>query len=93
MLLRRLVGFIVDQDQAAQPREGHLLIDDDRIVGRVTSCAYSPTLEKVIGLAYAPPTLADPGSRLSIRVDGRPIAAEVVALPFYDPGNQRQEHS
>ncbi len=52
----------------------------------------SPTLGKVVGLAYLPPDLAEPGKRFEIRVDGgRMVAAETVAVPFYDPENKRQE--
>lgn len=90
-LQRLLVGFCVD-DSSALPKEGHLVIDGDEIVGRVTSCAWSPSLKKVIGLAYVQPTLAASGSRVSISVDGgRKVVSEIVSLPFYDADGLRQE--
>lgn len=52
-------------------------------VGRVTSGTWSPTFEKALGMAYAPPGLAAPGGALALEVRGRELAAEVVALPFY----------
>ena len=62
------------------------------IAGRVTSVVHSPSLGKVIGLAYLPPALGAVGTRFEIRVDkGRMVGAEVVATPFYDPENKRQE--
>jgi aminomethyltransferase len=52
-------------------------------VGAVTSGTWSPTFEKALGMAYAPPRFAAPGSALALEVRGRRLGAEVVALPFY----------
>ena len=74
------------------PKECHLVIRDGDIVGRVTSGVRSPTLKKVVGLAYVPPDLTATGARFEIRVDGGVmVEAEVVPTPFYDPDNKRQE--
>jgi sarcosine oxidase subunit alpha len=52
----------------------------------------SPTLSKVIGLAYIAPDQAEIGSRFQIRIErGEMIEAEVVPVPFFDPRNERQE--
>ena len=60
------------------------------MVGRVTSAAYSPTLDKIIGLAYVPATSAE-GDTITIRVDrGRDLQATLCELPFYDPQTERQ---
>lgn len=89
---RRLVGFTLVEPDAPCPKECHLVINGDRITGRVTSAVYSPSLGKVVGLAYVPPAKAEPGSRFAIRIEaGRMIEAEVVPIPFYDPKNARQE--
>jgi sarcosine oxidase subunit alpha len=89
---RRLVGFRLTDPAAPAPKECHLVIRDGAIAGRVTSAVRSAALGQVVGLAYLPPDLASPGSGFEIRIDGgRMIAAEVVATPFYDPGNTRQE--
>ncbi len=46
----------------------------------------------MIGLAYVAPDQAEHGSGFDIKVEkGRLVRAEVVALPFYDPENKRQE--
>ncbi|WP_280951261.1 2Fe-2S iron-sulfur cluster-binding protein [Salinicola endophyticus] len=88
---RRLVGFRLPAS-SAKPREGQLVLEGETITGNVTSCEYSPTLGAVIGLAYAAPEKAAPGSQITLRVDGgQEITAEVVALPFFDPDNTRQE--
>ena len=88
---RRLVGFTLPAS-SPQPKEGHLVIAGEDIVGNVTSCDYSPTLDAIIGLAYAAPEAASPGSQITLRVDqGQSVTAKVVALPFYDANNTRQE--
>jgi sarcosine oxidase subunit alpha len=89
---RRLAGFALLDAGAPMPKECHLVIRNGDIAGRITSVTRSPTLGKVVGLAYLPPDLAEPGQRFEIRVDGgRMVKAETVATPFYDPENKRQE--
>jgi sarcosine oxidase subunit alpha len=52
----------------------------------------SPSLGKIVGLAYVAPDQAEVGKSFDIRVDGgRMIQAKVVPIPFYDPENKRQE--
>jgi aminomethyltransferase len=55
---------------------------EGRPVGTVTSGAPSPSLGVSIGLAYVPPELAQPGSRLEILIRGRAARARVVETPF-----------
>ena len=60
------------------------------MAGRVTSAAYSPTLDKIVGLAYVPATSAE-GDTITIRVDhGHGLQATLCELPFYDPQTERQ---
>ena len=102
---RKLVGFEVEGGAGgAIPKECHLVIRDGEIAGRVTSCSYSPTLDKVIGLAYVATDQTEVGTRFHVRVnsgriDGRRVritpdnhvACRIVPLPFFDPENARQE--
>ncbi|MDH3691774.1 MAG: FAD-dependent oxidoreductase, partial [Gammaproteobacteria bacterium] len=91
-LERKLVGFTLDDSSAPKPKESHLVIRDGDITGRVTSCYYSPTIGKTIGLTYVAVDQAEPGTKISIRASGGVmVTASVVELPFYDPENQRQE--
>ncbi|MDH3285098.1 MAG: glycine cleavage system aminomethyltransferase GcvT, partial [Acidobacteriota bacterium] len=78
---RRRAGFVVTDRGIA--RQGAEILGDEGAVGTVTSGSWSPTLEKAIGMAYLPPALAIPDTRVTIDVRGRRLAAEVVALPFY----------
>ncbi len=90
-LLRKLVGFRLPKD-SPKPLEGHLVLKDGDIRGTVTSCEYSGTLDAIIGMAYVAPEDSALGQTFIIRTAGAvEVAAEVVALPFYDPANQRQE--
>ena len=89
-LERQLVGFELGAT-SPQPKEGHLVIRNGNIVGSVTSCEYSPTLNKIIGLAYVHPEDAVRGTTVVIRTDGAVHAhARVAETPFYDPDNLRQ---
>jgi len=89
---RKLVGFAIPEVGSVVTKECHLIIRDGEIAGRITSVAMSPTLGKVVGLAFVPPGMSAIGTQFQIRVDGGQMtAAEVVATPFYDPENKRQE--
>lgn len=89
---RLLVGLTFPgYSTGALPEECHLIIEEGEIVGRITSIARRSTWGPPIALAFVRPDLATPGTRVNIRGEqGTMIAAEVTALPFYDPENQRQ---
>lgn len=88
---RKLVGFTLPK-ASPQPLEGHLVLKGPDISGNITSCEYSQTLGKIIGLAYAAFDQSQPGQQIPIRVEGGVVVqATVVKLPFFDPENQRQE--
>ncbi|MGI9456387.1 MAG: glycine cleavage T C-terminal barrel domain-containing protein, partial [Aeoliella sp.] len=91
-LTRSLIGFAFDKDHAGPlPEECHLAVAGDDPVGRVTSIAHHSTMGQPIGLAFVRPDLAEPGTRIAIRVDGgQHVEAVVTALPFFDPENLRQ---
>lgn len=90
-LTRKLVGFELPADTQVLPQESHLVVDGERICGRVTSIAWSPTLERPIGLAFVDPERTEPGTSFTIRAqEGRLVEAQVVSTPFYDPNNERQ---
>ena len=91
-LTRKLVGFTLEDPSAPLPEECHLTVRDGKITGRVTSAVRSPSLDKVIGLAYVAPDQAAEGVHFDIKIGGgRLIKGRVAKLPFYDPENKRQE--
>jgi sarcosine oxidase subunit alpha len=89
---RRLVGISFEKDgRGSLPEECHLVFDGDAIVGRVTSIAKRTTLGYPVGLAYVRPDLAEPGTKIPIRVEGGDLVeATVTPIPFYDSENSRQ---
>jgi len=89
---RSLVGFQFAADfRGPLPNECNLVIDQNEIVGRVTSIAHRSTLQKPLGLAFVRPDLAAIGTQLAIRTDaGTSANCQVTETPFYDPQNERQ---
>jgi aminomethyltransferase len=77
---RSLVGFALEGRGVA--RAEHAIAVDGETVGVVTSGAPSPTLGKSIGLAYVPPALAKPGTRIDVIIRGRATRAHVLETPF-----------
>ncbi len=87
---QHLVGFRLQPEESALPREGHLVLDGSDMAGRVTSVTRSPTLNQVIGLAMVSPAVATAG-RFRIRIEGKhEVDAAVATLPFYDAAGERQ---
>ena len=61
----------------------------DDIVGRVTSGGFGHTVQKSLAMAYVKSDLARPGTRFEIMILGERYPAEVVAMPLYDPANEK----
>jgi aminomethyltransferase len=76
---RRLRGLTVEGRQP--PRQGYGVLVDGKQAGEVTSGNFSPILEQGIAMAFLPPSV-DPGATVGIDMRGRPVPADVVALPF-----------
>lgn len=89
----KLVGFMLNADIVNPPQECHLVIDRDDIAGRVTSIAFSPTLQRYIGLAYVTPELVNKGEFLIRLSDRSLVSATICPTPFYDPDNTRQKEA
>ena len=80
-ITKKLVGFKVLDRRVA--RQGYHIVDDqDKQIGRVTSGTLSPSLEYPIGMGYVPKTLSKPGSTLLISTGRKTLSAEVIKLPF-----------
>jgi sarcosine oxidase subunit alpha len=86
----RLVGFFMEGKDEV-PSEGCQVVEQGRPVGRITSARYSPTLQRVLGLAWVPVAGSAVGQRFLIRWNGSDVAAVVAGLPFYDPEGKRQK--
>src|SRR5205823_9278794 len=78
---RKLVGLrMLDRNI---PRHGYGVLKEGQPVGVVSSGNVSFTLGYNIAMAYVPPALAEPQTRLAVDVRGSAAPAEVVSLPFY----------
>jgi aminomethyltransferase len=80
---RRRVGL---RPEGRSPVRAHAAILDatGAAIGEITSGGYGPSLEAAIAMGYVPAGAATPGSRLSVELRGKPVAAEIVPLPFVE---------
>jgi aminomethyltransferase len=80
-----LVGLTGITRQAA--RVGYNVFSDTvatKPSGTITSGALSPTLGIPIAMAYVTPSLATPGTELSVDIRGKRVPFNVTELPFYN---------
>ncbi len=80
-LQRRMCGLVLEGRSIARP--GSQVLFRGQPVGRVTSGTFGPWVQRSVAVAYLPPELAVPGTRVEVQVRDRRVAAEVVKLPFY----------
>jgi len=80
-IARVLAGFRMVEPGIG--RDGYAVLINGEECGRVTSGSYAPWLKQNLGLAYVPVAASTPGTRIAIRIRGRPVAAEIVPTPFY----------
>lgn len=80
--LRQRVGLKLQGRRPA--REGASLVDkDSRVVGKVTSGTFSPTLQCPIAMAYIESAMAVENTSIDVDIRGTAASAEIVPLPFY----------
>ncbi|QXX74536.1 glycine cleavage system aminomethyltransferase GcvT [Methylovirgula sp. HY1] len=78
---RRLVGLLVEGKVPA--REGAPITTlEERVIGRVTSGGFAPSLARPISMGYVETSHATPGTKLHLLVRGKALAAEVTTMPF-----------
>lgn len=78
---QKLVGLEIDSPRTA--RQGMPVLQNGAEIGLVTSGCKSPTLNKSIAMAYVNASLAEVGTKLTVRSGSNDLPATVVALPFY----------
>ena len=76
------VGLVLEGRRIA--REDSPVMVNGEHIGKVTSGTFSPTLQKVIGMAYVPCQFSGEGTKLEINLRGTMVSAEVTGLPFYN---------
>jgi aminomethyltransferase len=75
------VGLELEGRRAA--REGAAVLAGGQPAGRVTSGSFTPTLNRVIAMAYVAPAHRAAGTALTVEVGKTQVAGRVVPLPFY----------
>jgi aminomethyltransferase len=65
------------------PRGGSKIYKDGVFGGETASGTFSPSLQKGIGLVFAPAAWAVPGTKLEVEIHNKRVPAAVVTVPFY----------
>ena len=85
---RRRVGLAFDGRQPA--REGaEIVTPDGRVVGRVTSGGFGPTVQAPVAMGLVEASVSAVGTALEVMVRGKQLSARVAALPFVPAGFRR----
>jgi aminomethyltransferase len=85
---RKLVGYEVAGGPVVVTPGTPIEIDGKEL-GKATFAAYSPTLDKVIGLGYVPSEYAAIGTKLTVNTGSEKLSAVTVPTPFFDPEGRR----
>jgi aminomethyltransferase len=85
---RKLVGYEVECDPVVITPGTPIEVGGEE-AGRATFGAYSPTLDKVIGLGYVPADQTALGTALTICTDSGKLSASIIETPFFDPEGKR----
>jgi glycine cleavage system aminomethyltransferase T len=86
---RRLGTLLVGEDAAYRPVYGGEAVRlDGRVIGRLRSVAFGPTVERTIGYAYVPADLVA-GAALTVDVFDHTVPAELAADVLVDPAGAR----
>jgi len=83
----KCVTLLIDGPEDADPWGREALYDGDTKVGRLTSGGYSVAFGRSIGMGYVRPDLAEPGTRLKVKMFDRLWEAEITEDSPYDPAN------
>ncbi|GAB4815267.1 hypothetical protein N2152v2_002313 [Parachlorella kessleri] len=77
----RRMGLVTDGSDPAH-EHSEVLTPEGQRVGKITSGAFSPCLQRNIAMGYVDKTFAKAGTPLSVVVHGRPQEATVAKMPF-----------
>ena len=81
-LQKKLVGLELDGAALAHNETPWPLFDGAHTVGKLTSLAYSPRLEKNIAIGLVHPDYAETGARMSVETWQGVRRATVIPMPF-----------
>jgi folate-binding protein YgfZ len=78
---KKLTGLLFDEEIEVE-RESKIMAADGKEIGRITSRAFSPRLNKTVALGYVKYDYLAPGTQVRVRVDDEEREAVVTELPF-----------
>lgn len=81
---RRLVGVEIEGEPIAGNDEKWIVHSNDKAVGYLSRCAYSPRLEKNIGFVNVPAGNASVGTNLRIDTPSGLADAQIVPIPWFE---------
>ncbi|SIS55138.1 GcvT family protein [Phaeovulum vinaykumarii] len=85
----KCVTLLIDGPEDADPWGKEALVLDGEKIGRLTSGGWSAAFDKQIGMGYVRPDLAEPGTKLKVRMLRQLFDAEVAIDSPHDPENLR----
>ena len=78
---RKRVG--IKPEGRAPAREGtEILAESGESIGTITSGGFGPTVNGPVAMGYVAMAHANPGTKVQLMVRGKPLPAQVVAMPF-----------
>jgi aminomethyltransferase len=77
---RKRIGLLPEGKAIA--REGAEIAIDGKIIGKVTSGGFSPTLGRAVAMGYVDRALSANGTKVELIVRGKPAPAEIAPMPF-----------
>ena len=77
---KKRVGIL--PEGRAPAREGTEIAVDGKVIGKVTSGGFGPSLNGPLAMGYVETAFAEKGTKLELLVRGKAMGAQVVAMPF-----------
>jgi aminomethyltransferase len=77
---RKRVGLLPEGKAIA--REGAEIAIAGTVIGKVTSGGFAPTLGRAVAMGYVARSHSANGTKVDLVVRGKPVPAEIVAMPF-----------
>ena len=78
---RKLIGFAMTERGVA--RAGYPVLHEGSVVGMVTSGSVAPSLGQNLGMALVDRKLGSAGTEIAVEIREKPVAAKIIARPFY----------
>jgi len=83
----KLAGLKLDGRQSC--RQGQEILLKDKVIGKITSGSFAPSLGFSIAFAYIKTEFTDEGTKMEINTGRKMLPAEVCSTPFYKKGTAK----